>query len=80
MENIEHDLLTRRASAALHNCLKLSKQLAPIELCAFHFSEYQAWKLNPWHVHVHIKILYILDCLAIWQTAEGEANSSSGSC
>lgn len=65
-ENI--DLLNRRAASALRYYMIMHADLLPFELTSFHYSPFQYWLNNPWHMHSHFEMQYLFHGKAEWIT------------
>mgnify|MGYP001461734005 CR=1 FL=1 len=65
-ENI--DLLNRRAASALRYYMIMHADTLPFELTSFHYSPFQYWLGNPWHMHSHFEMQYMFHGKAEWIT------------
>jgi AraC-like DNA-binding protein/mannose-6-phosphate isomerase-like protein (cupin superfamily) len=65
-ENIE--LLNRRAASSLRYYMLMHEDILPFELTSFHYSPFQYWLNNPWHMHSHFEMQYLFHGKAEWVT------------
>jgi AraC family L-rhamnose operon transcriptional activator RhaR len=72
------ELLNRRAATALRYFMSMYSENLPFDLTSFHYSPFQSWLNNPWHVHSHIEVQYVFRGRAEWRTKQTDLDIRPG--